>query len=154
MDGIAFPMDSTVRPLTLTVTLPESLRGANRTYFLYRDHNGSITKLEGTLSTDGTQLTFTSDQFSAFALGYVETASGGGSGSESSGSNQPSTPNNPGGSGDPNAPSLSKPNDAEQTDKPGNPDTGDGRFTGLYLAAAALMLCAGGLTVLLRKRAR
>ena len=59
VDGIAFPMDSTVRPLTLTVTLPESLRGANRTYFLYRDHNGSITKLEGTLSTDGTQLTFT-----------------------------------------------------------------------------------------------
>lgn len=94
-------------------------------------------------------MTFASNQFSAYALGYSESAQGGNGGENPE---KPSTPTHPGGSADPNAPSLSKPNDAGQTEKPGNPDTGDS-LSGLYLAGTALVLCAGGLVVLLRKRA-
>ena len=53
--------------------LPEVEKGYTRTYYILREHNGEVEKLDATLSKDGKSLIFSSDKFSKYAVVYVDT---------------------------------------------------------------------------------
>ncbi len=62
--------------INLTVKVPTDLpkldEGYNRKYYIIRDHEGTITVLDATVSKDGKTLTFASDEFSTYAIAYVD----------------------------------------------------------------------------------
>ena len=63
----------TAKKLTITVTLPETLKapaGKVRTYYVIRVHDGAATLLPAQL--DGDQISFTTDQFSTYSIWYTE----------------------------------------------------------------------------------
>ena len=53
--------------------MPELEDGYERSYYILREHNGKIDKIEATLSEDGSSLLFASDKFSKYAVVYVDT---------------------------------------------------------------------------------
>ena len=53
--------------------MPELEEGYERSYYILREHNGKIDKIEATLSEDGSSLLFASDKFSKYAVVYVDT---------------------------------------------------------------------------------
>lgn len=63
--------------IELMILLPEKLKnsdkGINRKYYVIREHEGEITKIEANLSEDGKYLTFKSKLFSTYALAYADT---------------------------------------------------------------------------------
>ncbi len=63
--------------ITLAVKLPELPKvkdGYNRKYYILREHDGVVEKLDANLSDDGNSLTFSSDKFSTYAIAYIDTA--------------------------------------------------------------------------------
>lgn len=74
-------------PISVTVSVPSSLRGASREFAVLRVHNGSVSILKDQDSAANT-VTFRTDRFSTYALAYKTTAEGSSSGrtSDSSGS--------------------------------------------------------------------
>ncbi len=63
------------KAITLTVELPELpavKEGYKRTFYILREHNGKVTKLDATLTEDGNSLTFATDKFSTYALAYLD----------------------------------------------------------------------------------
>ncbi len=62
------------QPITLTFDIPEELRGLGK-YFVVRVHNGEYVVLEDE-DDDPNTVTFTTDQFSTYALVYDEAAAG------------------------------------------------------------------------------
>ncbi len=63
------------KPITLSVKLPELpevKEGYKRNYYILREHNGKVEKLETKLSEDGKSLTFASDKFSRYVIAYVD----------------------------------------------------------------------------------
>ncbi len=61
--------------ITLSVKLPELPKlkdGYNRKYYILREHNGVVERLDATISKDGKSLTFKSDKFSKYAIAYVD----------------------------------------------------------------------------------
>ncbi len=62
--------------MTFTILLPSELqkveKGYQRKYYLLREHNGNYDLLETKLSNNGTVLAFESNQFSTYALLYVD----------------------------------------------------------------------------------
>ena len=62
-------------PLKLTIAIPNSFpavaSGYTRTYIVFRLHDGKVVKLQTTLNADGT-ITFETDKFSTYALGYID----------------------------------------------------------------------------------
>ena len=64
------------KAIDLAVQLPEMPEledGYERSYYILREHNGKIDKIEATLSEDGSSLLFASDKFSKYAVVYVDT---------------------------------------------------------------------------------
>ncbi len=65
------------KPVSLTVAIPTSVAavkdGYTRTYYILREHDGKVEKLNATLSEDGKNLTFATDKFSTYALAYEDT---------------------------------------------------------------------------------
>ncbi len=63
------------KPITLTIDLPELpevAKGFTRKYYILREHDGVIEKLDATISEDGKTLLFASDKFSKYAIAYVD----------------------------------------------------------------------------------
>ncbi len=61
-------------PLTIGVPeAPDIAEGYTRTYYILREHDGKVEKLDAVLSDDGKTLTFESDLFSRYAIAYVDT---------------------------------------------------------------------------------
>ena len=79
---------STNKPVTVTVSIPESLRSASRQFAMFRVHNGAVSILPDRDSAVNT-ITFATDKFSTYVLAYKQgsgsqsygNVSGGGSGS-------------------------------------------------------------------------
>lgn len=69
-DGTNTVIHETDRPVTITISLPEELLGKD-SYEVYRNHDGVVTRLDSTLSDDGTKLTFASDRFSFYTIAYT-----------------------------------------------------------------------------------
>lgn len=59
-------------PLRISVFLPESLVQADRTFFLVRVHEGVAEKLPAAFDAASAALTFDTDRFSTYALGYTD----------------------------------------------------------------------------------
>ena len=77
--GSAKKVEETKNKISITVTVPESLRNTkssvNRSFAIFRVHNGSVTKLSDNDSSANT-VTFLSDKFSTYALAYRDTSTG------------------------------------------------------------------------------
>lgn len=62
------------KEITLTVVLPENIQkvkdGYTREFYIVRIHDGKAEKINATLSEDGTYVTFKTNKFSTYALGY------------------------------------------------------------------------------------
>lgn len=62
------------KPITLTIDLPELPEvkdGFTRKYYILREHDGIVEKLDATLTKEG-KLSFATDKFSKYALAYVD----------------------------------------------------------------------------------
>lgn len=61
--------------ISLTIALPKDLKNTDKTvervYYIIREHNGVVEKLEANLNEDGT-LSFESDKFSTYAVAYED----------------------------------------------------------------------------------
>lgn len=64
------------KEIELMILLPEELKNTdkdiNRVYYVVREHNGIVDKVEAKLSEDGNSLVFKSDKFSTYALAYED----------------------------------------------------------------------------------
>ncbi len=63
------------KAITLSVALPELpevAKGYARKYYILREHDGVVEKLDATISEDGKKLLFASDKFSKYAIAYVD----------------------------------------------------------------------------------
>ena len=60
--------------IVITIEIPEEIKSNNYVYKVLRNHNGVITVLDTVLNEDGT-LSFKTDCFSTYAIGYSETSS-------------------------------------------------------------------------------
>lgn len=64
------------KEIELLILLPKELKNVaenvNRKYFVLREHDGKVEKLDATLSEDGNSLVFKSDKFSTYALAYED----------------------------------------------------------------------------------
>lgn len=58
--------------MSLPTDLPNVDEGKVRKFFVLRQHDGKIEKLDATLSEDGKTILFASDKFSTYALAYVD----------------------------------------------------------------------------------
>ena len=83
--------------VTVYVTLPDSLKQMDetktRTYYIIYEHNGHTYKINPTL--EGDVLSFTTNQFSTYAIAYIDIAKQNGGGGSGTGNN-PEDGNNPG----------------------------------------------------------
>lgn len=78
-------------PLRFTISIPKSLVQANRSFFIVRVHDGVAEKLTAPFDANTNTLTFFTDKFSTYALGYIDTTvSGPEKDTASSDSNGPS----------------------------------------------------------------
>ena len=62
---------STLKPITIVVTVPEALRGMT-TFKIVRVHNGKVEVLPATYDAQNFTLTFTTDRFSTYAIQYTD----------------------------------------------------------------------------------
>ena len=63
------------KTIQLSAKLPEMpalAEGFSRKYYILREHNGVVQRLDATLSEDGKSLVFASDKFSKYAIVYVD----------------------------------------------------------------------------------
>ena len=64
------------KEIELMILLPETLKnvgeGLERKFYVIREHEGKIEKIDAKLSEDGKYLTFKSDKFSTYALAYED----------------------------------------------------------------------------------
>lgn len=64
------------KEIALQVTLPNDLpkvaKGYSRKFFILRQHDNQIEKIDATLSEDGKVLSFNTDKFSTYAIAYVD----------------------------------------------------------------------------------
>ncbi len=58
--------------VSIPENLPEIAKGYTRKYYIIRNHEGEVTVLDTNVSEDGKYLTFKSDKFSTYALGYSD----------------------------------------------------------------------------------
>ena len=112
-------------PICITVDIPEELLAEGREYVILRLHDGEVDILKD-LDSDPNTITFETDRFSTYAIGY--------SVSKTSEPEQPEQPNQP-----------NQPNQPEQPDQPGSdvPPTGiqaqSAARTAVIILSAAVM---------------
>lgn len=58
--------------VNLPQDLPEVEEGYQRVYYILREHDGEVTVLKTNVSDDGKAVSFTSDEFSTYALAYED----------------------------------------------------------------------------------
>ena len=61
-----------IKLAVLLPKMPELASGYTRNYYILREHNGVVDKIDATLSEDGKSLVFASDKFSKYAIVYVD----------------------------------------------------------------------------------
>ena len=75
-DGVA--LHTTKNALTISVAVPDALintnSAVNRTYYIVRNHEGTITVLDAAFDAASKTLTFKTDRFSIYAIAYKDTA--------------------------------------------------------------------------------
>ena len=75
-DGVA--LHTTKNALTISVAVPDALintnSAVNRTYFIVRNHEGTIDVLDAAFDAASKTLTFKTDRFSDYAIAYKDTA--------------------------------------------------------------------------------
>ena len=64
-------LTSTLKPITIVITLPEALRGMT-SFKIVRVHGGSVSVLPVTYDAQAHTLTFTTDKFSTYAIQYAD----------------------------------------------------------------------------------
>lgn len=57
--------------LLISIDIPKELQG-KKNYYIYTEHEGFVSKIKATLSSDGTKITFETSKFSLYTLGYTE----------------------------------------------------------------------------------
>lgn len=71
-------LHTTKDALTISVVVPDALintnSAVNRTYYIVRNHKGTITVLDAAFDAAGKTLTFKTDRFSIYAIAYKDTA--------------------------------------------------------------------------------
>jgi hypothetical protein len=88
------------KPMTFQLAIPAELLKENREFFIIRIHNGVAEKLKATLGVDN-MLSFETDRFSTYALGYTDgTPENGENSGPVSGSGSGQNPGNVPGTGD------------------------------------------------------
>jgi hypothetical protein len=70
-DALDSEITSTLKPITITITIPEALQGMT-TFKIVRIHNGQVTVLPVTYDAQAHTLTFTTDRFSTYAIQYAD----------------------------------------------------------------------------------
>ncbi len=68
-DGVTSVIDKTSADLEVKLPIPEKLRKSGRKYVVLRDHNGTVDVLKD-IGEDDASITFKTDRFSQYALGY------------------------------------------------------------------------------------
>lgn len=78
MDGVETQIHETNKPVTVQLTLPDSVINADasktRTYEVLRVHEGAVSVIPVTFDADAKTLTFETDRFSAYAIAYKDAA--------------------------------------------------------------------------------
>lgn len=153
----------TKEQITITINVPESLRGTGRTFAVIRVHNGETVTLND-LDDDPNTVTVATDRFSTYVLVYHDAGSDSGSngGSDGNGgSNGGNGSGSSGGSGNGGSSNNSNNNSNNNGTSGGNgtdpaqikavtgPKTDDRPLSGLL---AALAMFAGGVYLLQKKR--
>ena len=121
----------TAEKLTITVTLPETLKapaGKVRTYCVIRVHSGTVTWLPAQL--DGDQISFTTDRFSTYSIWYTEkdapaSSGGGGTPGHSGSTDSADARDNAGGQN--NAGSQDNAGGSNSLNSQGSQDTSNGQ---------------------------
>ena len=151
------PITHLSAPMSFTISVPEDLIQADRTFFIVRVHEGAAEKLPATFDANAHTLTFSSDKFSTYALGYTDPSGSGSdssSSSESTGSNTNSSSNTGSTAGSTASSTSAKatPTPAPQSTTPptaattsaGIPQTADASHPMLWF----VLLCLSGMGVL------
>lgn len=153
----------TKEQITITINVPESLRGTGRTFAVIRVHNGETVTLND-LDDDPNTVTVATDRFSIYVLVYHDAGSdsgnnggsdgnggsNGGNGSGSSGvSGNGGSSNNSNNNSNNNGTSGGNGTDPAQIKAVTGPKTDDRPLSGLL---AALAMFAGGVYLLQKKR--
>ncbi len=70
-----YPITNLKDKIELALTIPPAPaveNGYYREYYVLREHDGNIERLDSKVSEDGKTITFSSDKFSVYAVGYVD----------------------------------------------------------------------------------
>ena len=70
-EKLAGEINSTLKPVTIVLSVPEALRGMT-TFKIVRVHNGKVEVLPATYDAQNFTLTFTTDRFSTYAIQYSD----------------------------------------------------------------------------------
>ena len=161
--GVA--LHTTRDALTISVVVPDALINTNsaviRTYYIVRNHEGTITVLDAAFDAANKTLTFKTDRFSDYAIAYKDTAVPG-SGSNS-GSNPGSNPDSSNSSNDSEtkknevtAPTPTPTPTPASTSKPSTitaaPQTGDTSNPTLYVVLLVASLLGLAVVFVCKKR--
>ena len=79
--------------IVITIEIPEEIKSNDYMYKILRNHNGVITVLDTVVNADGT-LSFKTDRFSTYAIGYSETSGEAPAIPQPENPETPETPNN------------------------------------------------------------
>ena len=165
--GVA--LHTTRDALTISVVVPDALINTNsaviRTYYIVRNHEGTITVLDAAFDAASKTLTFKTDRFSDYAIAYKDTAvPGSGSNPDSnSGSNSGSNPGSNNSSNDSEtkkneiaAPTPTPTPTPASTSKPSTitaaPQTGDTFHPTLYVVLLVVSLLGLAVVFVCKKR--
>ena len=153
------PLHTTRDALTISVVVPDALINTNsaviRTYYIVRNHEGTITVLDAAFDAANKTLTFKTDRFSDYAIAYKDTAvpgSGSNPGSNNS-SNDSETKKNeiaaptPAPTPTPTPASTSKPSTITAA-----PQTGDTFHPTLYIVLLVASLLGLAVVFVCKKR--
>ena len=75
-DGVTSVIDKTSADLEVTLPIPDKFRKSNRKFVVLRDHNGTVDVLKD-IGEDEASITFRTDRFSEYALGYEAVSTSG-----------------------------------------------------------------------------
>ena len=130
--------------VTITLKVPSSLINSNssvtRTYQMIRVHNGVATVIPCTYNAANQTISCETDQFSTYALAYVDQQNNSGGGNTGGGS---ADGGNTGGENTGSGSTGNGSNDIDPDDnKPSdNPETGDNGNLGLWMILSVLSCC-------------
>ncbi len=135
-------IDELDKEITFTVAVPDALKAEGRIFFIIRLHNGTAERLDTVMNDDGT-LSFSTDKFSTYALGYTDTAS----------TTDPDDTTNPDDTTTP-PDDTTKPEDTTTPEDTDEPKTGDNANIMLWIALLGVSVIGAYLTVVYTRRGK